>query len=145
MTTRYVPAKIAVKSFNSFRITAFLLQDALYAFGTTSLYVFLIVDRLKERLQISESINPKALNSLTRLGLDKRFPDECSIWMKEVSAIKSACHRDMEAQKKQAQDQLSEARSQTESSIRFAVVNAVFSCYPCVLTPLSGDLLTNNV
>ena len=63
--------------------------------------------------------------------------------MKEVGAIKSACLRDMEAQKMQAQDQLNEARAETESSIRFAVINAVFSCYPFVLIPLSGVLLTN--
>ena len=49
----------------------------------------------------------------------------------------------METQLQKAQDQLSEARAQTESSIRFAVVNAVFSGYPSVLAPLSGALLTN--
>jgi hypothetical protein len=103
----------------------------------------LIVDRSKERLQISESISPKSLNSLIRLGLNKRFPDECGIWTKEVNAIRSAYHKDMEAQQKKAQDQLSEARAQMESSIRFAVVNAVFSGYPSVLPPLSGALLTN--
>ena len=99
---------------------------------------------MKERLHISESISsPKSLNSLIRLGLDKRFPDECGMWMKEVSAIKSAYRKDMEAQQKKARDQLSEARVQTELSIRFAVVNAVFSGYPSVLSPLSGALLTN--
>ena len=108
-----------------------------------SLHVFLIVDRLKERLQLSESISPKSLNSLIRLGLNKRFPDECGIWMKEVNAIRLTYHKDMGAQQKKAQDQLSEARAQTASSIRFAVVNSVFSGYPSVLAPLSGALLTN--
>jgi hypothetical protein len=74
------------------------------------------------------------------LGLNKRFPDECGIWTKEVAAIKLAYRRDMEAQKKKAQDQLSEDRAQTELSIRLAVVNAVFSGYPSVLAPLSGAL-----
>jgi len=114
MTTRYIPVQRSVKTFNSFKIAAFLLQDAL----------------LKERLQISESISPRSLNSLIRLGLSKRFPDKCGIWVKEVNAIKSAYHKDMGAQQKKAQDQLSEAKAQTESSIRFAVVNAVFSGYP---------------
>jgi hypothetical protein len=63
--------------------------------------------------------------------------------MKEVNAIRLAYLKDMEAQQKKAQDQLSEARAQTESSIRFAVVNAVFSGYPSVLPPLFGALLTN--
>jgi hypothetical protein len=63
--------------------------------------------------------------------------------MKEVAAIKLAHRKDTEAQQKKAQDQLSEARTQTESSIRFAVVNAVFSGYPSVLAPLSGAQLTN--
>ena len=106
--------------------------------------LFLIVDRLKERLQISESINSKSLNNLVRsAGLNKRFPAECGIWMKEVHAIRSTYNKDLEAQQKEAQDQLSEDKAQTESSIRFAVVNAVFSGYPSVLAPLSGALLTN--
>ena len=99
------------------------------------LHVFLTVDRLKEHLQISESIGPKSLNSLIRWGLEKRFPDECGIWTKEVNAIKSACRKDMEAKQKEAQDQLNKVRTQTDSSIRLAVVNAVFSDYPFVLTP----------
>lgn len=49
----------------------------------------------------------------------------------------------MDAQQKKAQDQLNEARAQTESSIRFAVVNAVFSGYPFVVCSLSFPLLTN--
>jgi len=63
--------------------------------------------------------------------------------MKEVNAIRSTYHKDMKAQQLKAQDQLSEARAQMESSIRFAVVNAVFSGYPSVLAPLSVALLTN--
>jgi hypothetical protein len=103
-----------------------------------------MIDRLKERLQISESIGPKALNSLVRSGLNKRFPTECGTWVKEVTAIKSACQKDMGAQQKKVQDQLREARAQTEASIRFAVVNAVFSDYPSVFVPpLSGALLTS--
>ena len=101
---------------------------------------FLIVGRLKERLQISETIGPKSLNGLIRLGLNKRFPNECGIWTKEVAAIKLAYRRDMEAQQKKAQDQLNEDRAHTELSIRLAVVNAVFSSYPSVLAPLSGAL-----
>jgi hypothetical protein len=143
MTTRYVPAKLSIKFYNSYRISSFLLQDTLYAFETISFLVFLNVDRLKEHLHISESIGPKSLNSLVRLGLDKRFPDECGIWMKDLNAIRSSYRKDMEAKQKEAQDQLSDARTQTESSIRFAVVNAVFSDYPFVLAPLCGVLLTN--
>ena len=90
-----------------------------------NLRVLLIVDRLKERLQISEAIGPKSLNNLVRLGLSKRFPEECDVWVKEINAIRLASQKDMEARQKKAQDQLSEARAQTESSIRFAVVNAV--------------------
>ena len=105
-----------------------------------SFHVFLIVGRQKEHLHISETIGPKSLNSLIRLGLNKRFPDECGIRTKEVSAIRLAHRKDMEAQQKKAEDQLSEARVQTESSIRLAVVNAVFSCYPSVLAPLSQVL-----
>jgi hypothetical protein len=101
-----------------------------------------MVDRLKERLQISESINPKSLNILVRSGLNKRFPSECAIWVKEVNTIKSACLKDMRAQQEKAQDQLRKARTQTELSIRFAVVNAVFLSYPSVIIPLSGVLLT---
>ena len=107
------------------------------------LRVFLIVDRLKERLQISETIGPKSLHNLVRLGLSKRFPDECGIWGKEVNAIKLASQKDMEAQQKKAQDQLNQARAQTESSMRFAVVNAVFSRYPFAAISLSGAPLTN--
>jgi hypothetical protein len=101
-----------------------------------------MADRLKDRLQISESISPKSLSILVRSGLNKRFSAEYGTWMKEVNAIKSACHKDMGAQQKKAQDQLREAKAQTELSIRFAVVNAVFSGYPSVLAPLSGALLT---
>jgi hypothetical protein len=104
---------------------------------------FLIVDRLKERLHISETIHPKSFNHLVRLGLNKRFPDECGIWVKEVNAIRLASQKGMEAQQKKAQDQLSEARAQTESSMRFAVVNAVFSRYPFAAIFLSSALLTN--
>ena len=93
---------------------------------------------MKERLQISETIGPKSLNSLIRSGLNKRFPDECGVWTKEVGDIKSAYRKDMEAQQKKAEDQLNEARAQTQSSIQLAVVNAVFSSYPSVLAPLSG-------
>ena len=107
------------------------------------LHVSLTVDRLKERLQISETIGPKSLQQLVRLGLDKRFPDEYGIWVKEVDAIRSASHKDTEARQKKAQDQLSEARAQTESSIRFAVVNAVFSRYPFAAISLSSAPLTN--
>jgi len=137
MTTRFVPAKTSVKTLNSFRISPFILQDSLYVFEITSPFFFLTFDRLKERLQISESIGPKALNNLIRSGLNKRFSTECSTWAKEVTAIKSACHKDMRAQQKKVQDQLREARSQTEASIRFAVVNAVFSDYPSVFVPPS--------
>ena len=91
---------------------------------------------MKERLQIAETISPRSLNHLVRLGLNKRFPDECSIWVKEVNSIKVAHEKEADAQHKQAQDQLNAARAQTESSIRFATVNAVFSGYPCVLLPL---------
>ena len=63
--------------------------------------------------------------------------------MKEVSAIKLAYQKDMEARQKKAQEQLSEASVQTESSIRFAVVNAVFSYYPFAAISLSGAPLTN--
>ncbi|KAF8124364.1 hypothetical protein EV363DRAFT_1227517 [Boletus edulis] len=116
MTIRYVPVKRCIKTLNSFKISAFLLQDTL----------------LKERLQISETIGPKSLNNLIRMGLNKRFPDECGIWTKEVNSIKLAYQKDMNAQQKKAEDQLSVARAQTESSIRFAVVNAVFSGYPAL-------------
>jgi predicted transcriptional regulator len=95
---------------------------------------------MKERLQISESIGIRSLNSLIRLGLIQRFPNECGIWKKEVDAITSACYKNMKAQQKKAQDQLSEARAQMESSIRFAVVNAVFSGYPSVPPPFPGAL-----
>ena len=98
---------------------------------------FLTVDRLKERLQISETLHPKSLNHLVRLGLNKRFPDECSVWVKEVSAIRSAHQKAIDTQQKKAQDQLTEARAQTESTIRFAVVNAVFSGYPFVVISIS--------
>ncbi|KAI9573409.1 hypothetical protein HD554DRAFT_2055827 [Boletus coccyginus] len=114
MTTRYVPVKRSFKILNPFKISAFLLQDAL----------------LKERLYISETIGLKSLNNLVRMGLNKRFPDECGIWVKEVNAIKSAYRKDTDAQQKKAQDKLNEAKSQTESGIRFAIVNAVFSGYP---------------
>lgn len=97
---------------------------------------------MKEHLQISENIGPRSLDRLVRLGLGKRFPDECSVWTKEVNAIKLACQKDMEAHKKKAEDELREARAQTEASIRFAVVNAVFSGYPFVVLSLSGSLLT---
>ena len=90
MTTQYVPVKRSVK---------------------------IPIHRLKERLQVSET-NPKSLNHLVPLGLDKRFPDECGIWAKEVSAIGSAYQKNIDAQQKKAQDKLSEARAQTESSIR---------------------------
>ena len=103
----------------------------------------LIVDRLKERLQISETIGPKALNHLVQMGIGERFPDECGIWVKEVDAIRLASQKDLEAQQKKAQDELSEARAQMESSIRFAVVNAVFSGYPFVAISCSGAPLTN--
>ena len=109
------------------------------------LHIYLTADRLKERLQISETIGPKSLHQLVRLGLNKRFPDECSIWVKEVNAIKSASQKDMEARQKKAQDQLSEARAQTESSIRFAVVNAVFARYPFAAISFSGVLLMNKL
>jgi hypothetical protein len=49
----------------------------------------------------------------------------------------------MEAQQTKAQDRLNKARAQTESSIRFAVVNAVFSRYPFVAISLSGAPLMN--
>ena len=110
-----------------------------------NLRVLLIVDRLKERLQISEAIGPKSLNNLVRLGLSKRFPEECDVWVKEINAIRLASQKDMEARQKKAQDQLSEARAQTESSIRFAVVNAVFSRYPFATISLSGGPLTNKL
>ena len=97
----------------------------------------LILVRLKERLQISDAISSKSLNHLVQLGLNKRFPDECSIWMKEVDAIKLACQKEVDAQHKKAQDQLNADTAQTESTIRFAVINAVFSSYPCVLLSLS--------
>ena len=32
MTAKYVPVKRSTKTLNSFKLTAFLLQDALYAF-----------------------------------------------------------------------------------------------------------------
>ena len=80
-------------------------------------------------------MGPKSLNNLVRSGLNKRFPDECGAWTKEVGAINLAYRKDMEAQQRKAEGQLSKARAQTESSIRFAVVNAVFSCYLCVLAP----------
>jgi hypothetical protein len=40
MTTKYVPVKRSIKALNSFKITAFLLQDALYAFQTSSFFTF---------------------------------------------------------------------------------------------------------
>ncbi|KAF8549818.1 hypothetical protein OG21DRAFT_542691 [Imleria badia] len=114
MTARYVPVKRLVKTLNSFKITSFLLQDTL----------------MKERLQLSETIGPRSLTHIVRLGLNKRFRNECAVWGKEVNAIRLAYQKDMDAQQKKAQDRLSDARAQTESSIRFAVVNAVFSGYP---------------
>ena len=104
-----------------------------------------MVDRLKERLEISETIDPKSLDNLVRLGLRKRFPDECGIWVKEVKAIRLASQNDVEARQKKVQDQLSEARAQTEACIRFAVVNAVFSRYPFAAMSLSGASLTNKL
>jgi hypothetical protein len=77
------------------------------------------------------------------LGLSERFPDECDIWVKEVNAVRLTYQKNMEARQKKAQEQLSEARAQTELSIRFAVVNAVFSCYPFAAISLSGAPLTN--
>lgn len=40
MTTKYVPVKRSVKLLDSFKISAFLLQDALYAFKTASFLRF---------------------------------------------------------------------------------------------------------
>ena len=79
------------------------------------------------------------------MGIGERFPDECGIWVKEVDGIRLASQKDLEleAQQKKAQDELSEARVQMESSIRFAVVNAVFSGYPLVAISCSGAPLTN--
>ena len=106
---------------------------------------FLIVDRLKERLQISETIGPKSLEDLFRLGLGKRFPAEHSTWLKEGNVIRLASQKDVKARQKKAQDELSEARAQTESCVRFAVVNAVFSRYPFAAISLSDTPLTNKL
>lgn len=40
MTTQYVPVKRSIKILNAFKITTFLLQDALYAFEITALFTF---------------------------------------------------------------------------------------------------------
>lgn len=93
-------------------------------------------------MQISETISPKSLNNLIRLGLGKRFPEESNIWAKEVNAIKLACQKDVAVQQKKAQNELDAAKAQTESSIRFAIVNAVFSRYPFVVICHSGVQLT---
>ena len=37
VTTRYMPVKRSVQALSSFKITAFLLKDALYVFQTTLL------------------------------------------------------------------------------------------------------------
>ena len=65
--------------------------------------------------------------------------------MKEVNAIRLASQKDVEARQKKAQDELSAARAHTESCIRFAVVNAVFSRYPFAVISLSGAPLTNKL
>ena len=57
--------------------------------------------------------------------------------MKEANAIRSACNKGMEEREKEAQNKLNDARAQMESSIRFAVFDAVFSGYPSVPALLS--------
>ncbi|KAF8549816.1 hypothetical protein OG21DRAFT_1447416 [Imleria badia] len=114
MTTQYVPVKRSIQTLGPSKMSKFELQDAL----------------LKERLYISETISRKSLDHLVRLGLDKRFPEECGTWTKGVDAIRATYRKAMESQQNKDQDQLGQARAQTESSIRLAVVNAVFSGFP---------------
>ncbi|KAF9239497.1 hypothetical protein BU15DRAFT_88041 [Melanogaster broomeanus] len=114
MTTRYLPGKRTVKNLDAFKINAFLLQDALK----------------KESLQIAETIGPRALHHLIRLGLSHRFPEEGHIWTKQVTAIKQSSQEQMEALKKTLEDKLTEGKSEMELMMRVAVSNAVFHNYP---------------
>ncbi|KAF9228234.1 hypothetical protein BS17DRAFT_850512 [Gyrodon lividus] len=114
MTTRYLPGKRSIKSLNSFNISSFLLQDALHG----------------ESLQILETIGPRSLHLLLRLGLSKRFPEQGGIWASEVRAIKLASQKQMETLQQRLHDELTEGESRMESIMRVAVANAVFHNHP---------------
>ncbi|KIJ12353.1 hypothetical protein PAXINDRAFT_14830 [Paxillus involutus ATCC 200175] len=114
MTARYLPGRRSVRGLHAYRMNSFQLQDALE----------------NESLQIAETIGPKLLHQLFRLGLGRRFPEEGDIWAKEMNVIKLAYQKQMEDQQKRLDDELTEGESQTELAMRVAIANAVFHDYP---------------
>ncbi|KIK76912.1 hypothetical protein PAXRUDRAFT_28892 [Paxillus rubicundulus Ve08.2h10] len=118
MTARYLPGRRSVKDLRDYRMNSFQLQDALE----------------NESLQIAETIGPKLLHQLFRLGLGRCFPEEGDLWAKEMNVIKLAYQKQMENQKKRLDDALTEGESRTEHTMRVAITNAVFHDYPFVWT-----------
>jgi hypothetical protein len=134
MTARYQPGRRSVKSLYAHRMNSFQLQDALYASYVTPCpsSTKRWICREKESLQIAETIGPKLLHQLFRLGLGRRFPEEGDIWAKEMNVIKLAYKKQMEDHQKRLDDELTEGESRTELAMRVAIANAVFHDYPFV-------------
>ncbi|KAH7882034.1 hypothetical protein F5I97DRAFT_1988573, partial [Phlebopus sp. FC_14] len=111
MTVRYLRGKSMVRTYNSDIMNELVLRGWLH----------------NDHLQISETIEPRAVQVLLRIGLHKRFPEECSAWLRDVASAKQSSLEDLETQ---MSDRPDNGDPQLAMMIRAVVVDALFQTYP---------------
>ncbi|KAF8122279.1 hypothetical protein EV363DRAFT_1274846 [Boletus edulis] len=84
-----------------------------------------------DRLHLNEKLDDEALKILTRLGLEKRFPNQCREWRQNSTAIRSMSNAYVKSDLVSATGRLQAALPTLQRSLFEAVLDKVVGLYPC--------------
>ena len=88
------------------------------------------VDRISDRLRLSDRLNDEALKILVDLGLEKRFSQQCQAWKQESSTVQSVSNSNAEEEIDNLLEKLDTELPALERSLFEAILDEVLRLYP---------------
>ncbi|KIK75506.1 hypothetical protein PAXRUDRAFT_172638, partial [Paxillus rubicundulus Ve08.2h10] len=116
MTVEHQEAKLVADTFRTRTFTPLQLEGHLTS----------------DCLHLSESLDDEALKILVRFGLEKRFPQECSKWKHESSAVQNLSKSRVASEIARAKTELQKATPNLRRSLHEAILDQVKRLYPCL-------------
>ncbi|KAF9233644.1 hypothetical protein BU15DRAFT_90252 [Melanogaster broomeanus] len=93
---------------------------------------------------ISESLPHEALQILVRLGLHKRYPQECQAWRQEVLGIERSSHAEVDVETKAMREKLAASETRVTELFLNKVFQNVVNIFPLAIwSPSSGSARRN--
>ncbi|KIJ05810.1 hypothetical protein PAXINDRAFT_20962 [Paxillus involutus ATCC 200175] len=116
MTVKHREAKLVVDAFRARTYTPLQLEGYLTS----------------DCLHLSESLDNEALKILVRFGLEKRFPQECSKWKHESSAVQNLSKFHVDGDIARTKTELKKAAPNLRRSLHEAILDEIERVYPCL-------------